>query len=870
MSWFESIPTRERRETREAWERADAALRETPIHRDGLAVLSLALLGDVQQVFGRLPRGDLLEALLTATIEVFEREGVGVIAPNWASIDGDLVEGVNFRRLAAHRQRWGIDFRDRYHRLRVSLVRLWITLLTALPESCFEELATGPPLAEVPLIELVHQPEEVVHAFSLFPFASELQTADLAESLRELHGRNALMASGFPAHTEMASVRQRLKLPRDSGLSPAELVASYLQASPFGTILTTAMPFVVPDDIRFEHTHILGGTGHGKTQLLQRMIFADLTAAQSDGRSVVVIDSQGDLIAKLSRLDLFDGASPHSLADRLVLIDPTDIEHPASLNLFDPHLARLSDYRPVDRERVLNGAVELYETFFGDLLGAELTQKQGVVFRYLARLMVTIPGATISTLMELMEDGHAFKPYMRSLEGSSRRFFETEFFHPSFTATKKQVLRRLWGVLSTPAFERMFVQAENKIDLFEATRTGKIILISTAKDLLKRDGSALLGRFFINLLAQAALERSVLPEGDRTPTFVYVDEAQEYFDEGIETILAQARKYRIGIIAAHQSLDQASPKLRAALFSNTSFKCAGGVSARDARALADELRTSAEFIESVRRRRDRTEFAAWVKNRTPSAVRLTVPLGFLERQPTLTEEAFDDLIDRNRARYCGTPTQAPSATLSARARDDQQVDAPVFSTVDEVPFGRVAELARQIGPGPSPVRELGKGGKKHRYLQSLVKGLAEEQGFRATIEAPFADRQVDVLLERDDQTIAVEVSVTTPVDWERENIRRCLSESAGTVVLVLAKSARTSRTYREAIMRGLPEELLDRLVVLQPEEVADFLAGQAPPQPPPEAVVKGYRVKVSRTDLPPDQVRARRDLLAKLVSKALR
>jgi hypothetical protein len=200
----------------------------------------------------------------------------------------------------------------------------------------------------------------------------------------------------------------------------------------------------------------------------------------------------------------------------------------------------------------------------------------------------------------------------------------------------------------------MFAQPSNKIDVFEATRSGKIVLVSTAKDLLKSDGSALLGRFFIRMLAQAALERSVLGEWERTPTFVYVDEAQEYFDDGVEAILQQARKYRIALVAAHQSLDQASPRLRSALFANTSFKCAGGVSAKDARALADELHTSADFIGSMTRRGGRTEFAAWIKNWTAGAVRLSVPLGFLERQPTLSEEQLDEVIARNRIRYCGT------------------------------------------------------------------------------------------------------------------------------------------------------------------------------------------------------------------------
>ena len=65
------------------------------------------------------------------------------------------------------------------------------------------------------------------------------------------------------------------------------------------------MPFSIPKKVAYEHTHILGGTGHGKTQLLQHLIYADLERAQHERRSIVVIDSQGDLIRKLSQLKLF-------------------------------------------------------------------------------------------------------------------------------------------------------------------------------------------------------------------------------------------------------------------------------------------------------------------------------------------------------------------------------------------------------------------------------------------------------------------------------------------------------------------------------------------------------------------------------------
>src|ERR1044072_8565542 len=219
--------------------------------------------------------------------------------------------------------------------------------------------------------------------------------------------------------------------------------------------------------------HIIGGTGHGKTQLMQLMIYNDLLKAAEGKGSVVVIDSQGDLIRTISHLDLFAAGRQGSLGDRLLLIDPDDGACPPPLNLFDMEMGDLARYDAADPEKLLNGTIALYEYIFGALLGAELTNRQGVIFRYLARLMTVIPNATIHTLIELMEDGELLRPYMATLDGSARRFFETQYFTPTYDDTKRQVLHRLWGTLSTPTLERMFSHPRNKIDLFEAMNSGE-------------------------------------------------------------------------------------------------------------------------------------------------------------------------------------------------------------------------------------------------------------------------------------------------------------------------------------------------------------------------------------------------------------
>jgi hypothetical protein len=59
----------------------------------------------------------------------------------------------------------------------------------------------------------------------------------------------------------------------------------------------------------------------------------------------------------------------------------------------------------------------------------------------------------------------------------------------------------------------MFSHPRSKLDLFAEMNAGKVILINTAKDLLKETGTEIFGRFFIAMIAQAAQERAVLPEG---------------------------------------------------------------------------------------------------------------------------------------------------------------------------------------------------------------------------------------------------------------------------------------------------------------------------------------------------------------------
>lgn len=496
-------------------------------------------------------------------------------------------------------------------------------------------------------LDMLRDPGDVVQGVMAEIFDDEIERRELFPRLRRRLDANLIIASGGNPADPRGFARAP-KLPSKSDIADRrELVGTYLGGTPLTYLFAGTMPFTIPTRTRFEHHHIVAGSGHGKTQTLQYLIANDLDAVAAGKASVIVLDSQGDLIRTISRLKLFAPGEP--LHERVCIIDPTDVEYPVSLNLFDVGIERLQTYPMLERERLTNSILELYDFVLGSLLAAEMTQKQSVVFRYVTRLMLHIPDATIHTLRQLMEPGSdkVFAPHIDKLTGTARQFFETEFPSREFADTKRQVLRRLWGILENQTFERIFSHPRSKLDLFAEMNAGKVILINTAKDLLKETGTEIFGRFFIALIAQAAQERAVLPEAKRLPTFVYVDEAADYFDRNIGLILSQARKFNIGMVLAHQYLGQLDPKLQEAFGANTAIKFAGGVSARDARALAPMLGCGPDMIEAL----PKGAFAAAVRGLTTTALPLRFPLGHMEKMERMDTDEAQALRAAMRQRY---------------------------------------------------------------------------------------------------------------------------------------------------------------------------------------------------------------------------
>jgi DNA helicase HerA-like ATPase len=452
-------------------------------------------------------------------------------------------------------------------------------------------------------------------------------------------------------------------------LLPDELIERFLARTPFVDFLRTPLPVAIPHRSRFEHTHIVAGTGHGKTQLLQYLILNDLPHIAAGKRSVVVIDSQGSDSQRGLINEILSLAAVGAMADRVVLIDPK--EYTPALNLFDFGLDRLKGYKDQQkRKQVLNGAIELYEYMFGALLRAEVTMRQDTIFSNLARLMMVIPGATIDDLLNFLEHPEMTRQYLHKLDELdeskyARRFFETSFSASKYSRTREQLADRLEGLLTKTDLASMFAAKRNKLDLFSAMNRGSLILISTNKNYLNQDASEIFGRFFIALIRQAARERELGDQGKLTDTFVYIDEAHEYFDESLGNLFEQVRKFQVGMVIAHQHLGQFKNGLDKTVTGNTSVKIAGGISYDDARDLAKNMgrNCTPDFLLSMQKylAKKETEFACFVKNieGLPRAIPLRVPLGAYDHQPKMSAFELALLKKYNRARYGATDERPP-------------------------------------------------------------------------------------------------------------------------------------------------------------------------------------------------------------------
>lgn len=481
----------------------------------------------------------------------------------------------------------------------------------------------------------------------------------------------------------------RLVSPAESNLSGTALVETFLGATPLAKLLRVPVPFKLTG--RFAHHHIVATPGAGKTNLLGALLCRDFDEVARGAASVIVLDSQGDFINSIVRgKDFAPGGRLH---DRLAYIDATDILYPPQLNFF----ARRGDrsLTPLDKRTEYSNLVDLLLFLFG-ALKQEATGRQETLIKAVASLIQEIPDATLMTLNTIFEPGDRKRPTLEKfsdnlarLDPTMQEFFAVDFSSPEFSQSRAQMRARVQSLVTDPVFRAMFSAKTQKLDFGSEMNAGKVILINAHEDLLKT-GTEVFGRFFIALAGQATQARQNIAESKRMPTYFYIDECYKFIkeDSNMEKILDTGRKYRLGVILAHQRLNQLSEALRSAA-SGAHIKMFRAPVCEDAGTLAKQLNTSPDYFDGLPKHAFATRITGMHQPLT-----LTIPLSPLATARHMTDAEFAEVRNVMRRKYA----QAPSSDKSVEAAPtNPPTSPPADDPAQEVKSDRPDDFA--IKPG---------------------------------------------------------------------------------------------------------------------------------------------------------------------------
>ncbi|TQN32649.1 hypothetical protein FHX37_2626 [Haloactinospora alba] len=313
-----------------------------------------------------------------------------------------------------------------------------------------------------------------------------------------------------------------------------------------------------------QHTHIIGGTGTGKTTLLMGMALDDLTK----GRGLVMIEPKGESDLLLSRI-------PEEALDRVVLIDPEDNTPPPSLNV-------LGGGDPV---RVADMVTGVFSRIYRDSWGPRTDD----ILRSCCLTLAGTPQASLANVPKLLENDAFRRRTTADLDDNGIlagfwRWYDNLSDQARAHATAP-LLNKLRAVLLRDfARDLLAARPRHALDLPTLLDHDAVVLARLPKGVLGDDTASLLGSLMLAQTWDAVLSRARQREADRRDTGIYLDEAQNFLTlpYGLGDMLAEARAYRAGLVIAHQDLAQLPRDLREATSANARSKIYFDVSPEDA------------------------------------------------------------------------------------------------------------------------------------------------------------------------------------------------------------------------------------------------------------------------------------------------
>jgi GTPase SAR1 family protein len=330
---------------------------------------------------------------------------------------------------------------------------------------------------------------------------------------------------------------------------------------------------------RRAHMYVVGKTSVGKSSLLEAMIRQDVLA----GNGLALFDPHGDLAERL--VDWI----PESRKGDVIYLNVPDPEQPFGFN-------PLEGVPKLRRSLAANGITEALKKLFDDSWGTRLEY----ILRNALMLLLEQPEATLADVVRLFHEKDFRKDAAERSENEQvKRFWTTEFEkygrHRSEAVTP--IENKLGSLLVDPFVSRILTIPKSTFSPREAMDSGKVLLVNLAKGKIGEAPAMLFGGLLVTMLGLSGLARADTPEATRRDFFIYLDEFQTFTTLSLINMLAELRKYGVGLVLANQFLDQIDMELRSAILGNVGTLVVFRVGAIDAQKLVKELHPDLEFYE---------------------------------------------------------------------------------------------------------------------------------------------------------------------------------------------------------------------------------------------------------------------------------
>jgi hypothetical protein len=302
---------------------------------------------------------------------------------------------------------------------------------------------------------------------------------------------------------------------------------------------------------RSRHIYILGQTGTGKSGSLGLLTLSDIYYNQG----FAVIDPHGDYALEMLRF------IPPSRVNDVVYFNPADTAYPIGFNPLE-----ISD--PSMKGHISSELVGVLKKLFGDSWGPRLEY----ILRYTLLALLDYPDSTMLDITRMLTDKKFRQEVITFIDDPVvKNFWVTEFasWNDKFASEAvAPVLNKVGAFTANPMVRNVVGQPKSTFNIRQIMDQGKILIVNLSIGLMGEDNSAILGAMMVTKIQLAAMGRADMPEAERKPFYLYVDEFQNFATESFAAILSQARKYALNLTVANQYISQMSPEVRDAVFGN--------------------------------------------------------------------------------------------------------------------------------------------------------------------------------------------------------------------------------------------------------------------------------------------------------------